>query len=190
MNSKPKNVQNFCNLFSLADFDDKIKHIRPIELVLKIEADTKLLSNIEAIQNQKYLFYYELGKVMAKSYNLFVRPTSSHLDLFLNGHVFRVHIAIAKEAAIYRDLANKAKAVKSVESAEADEIEFRTQVLPAISSCLNSLSKENPSFALCCRLFKRWLSLQLMKHFFNDISLDLLVAYAYLYFEAQYPTPT
>lgn len=141
------------------------------------------------MQNQKYHFHYELGKVMAKSYNLFVRPTPSYLDLFFNGYVFRVIITLSKEAAIHREMVNQAKAVKSVESVEADELEFQAQVLPALSSCLNTLSKENASFALTCRLFKRWLSLSMVKHFFADITLDLLVAYAYQHFDCQYPTP-
>lgn len=173
----------------IEQFDDKIKYIKPIEIILKIEADTKLRGNLEAIQNQKYLFHYELGKVVAKSHNLFVRPTPSYVDIFFEGYVFRVIIAIHKEATIYREMANKMKAVKSVDSAEADQLEFNSQVLPAISSCLNLLSKENPSFALTCRLFKRWLSLQMIGHFFHDITLDLLVAYSYLYYERHYPQP-
>lgn len=166
-----------------------VKYIAPIEILVKVEVDNKLPYSIEAILNKKYLLHNELGKTIAKAHNLIARATPSFVDLFMNGYVFRISIALDKEVAIRRDLANKAKAVKSVDCSEADEIEFRNQVLPALASCLNTFTKENSSLALASRIFKRWLSIQMVRHFFNDITIDLLVVYAYMYYETNYPTP-
>lgn len=189
INSKPWKIKNFCNRFDLESTECNVKYIAPIEILVKVEVDNKLPYSIEAILNKKYLLHNELGKTIAKAHNLIARATPLFVDLFMNGYVFRISIALDKEVAIRRDLANKAKAVKSVDCSEADEIEFRNQVLPALASCLNTFTKENSSLALASRIFKRWLSIQMVRHFFNDITIDLLVVYAYMYYETNYPTP-
>ena len=98
-------------MFDLNDFDF-VKYVKPIEIILKIESDTKLISNLESLKNQKYLFCYELGKMIAKSHNLLVFPTPSYVDIFFNGYIFRVIVAFKKEISIIREMANKLKVVK------------------------------------------------------------------------------
>ena len=182
INSNCKQTKSNCNVFDLDDVDAKITYVKAYKLIIKIDLNSKLIDSIETIKKQRYLLYYELGRKISKTYNLFFKLNDSHLDVFFNGYVFRLILSFNKEIAIYRQMSSRTKLAKIVESFEADEIEFETQVLPSISSCINTFGQTNASFALACRLFKRWLSLQMIKHFFNEITLDLLAVYAYEHF--------
>lgn len=168
-------------------------------MVVKIEiTDPKALqlpSEPTAIANTRYIIHYELGKALVKlqQNDLLVRPTSSYLDVLYGGHVFRIRTTLQREAAILRQLANTAKAVKSVECPAADELEFTASVLPPLSACLRGLAAEHAAFGLTCRLFKRWLSTGTqLGHYFRPITVDLLVAAVFLpgnTFAPGYPVP-
>ncbi|OTF70605.1 nucleolar protein 6-like protein [Euroglyphus maynei] len=95
-----------------------------------------------------------------------------------------------KELSIYRQLSNNnTKRQKLAENnIDADQIEFETQVLPAICGSLNAFQNENFCYDLTCRLFKRWLSRQMIKHFFEEITIDLLVAYLFQHDSHVYPS--
>lgn len=164
------------------DLGERLYYVKPFKLIVKIELDSKLIQSVEAVRKQKYLLYYELGRKITQTYNLVIRLSSSYLDVFFNGYVFRIILAIGKEIAIHRQISSNTKMVQAVDSPVADQIEFETQVLPSISSSLNTVAQDNISFSLACRLFKRWLSLQMIKHFFHEVTLDLLAAYAYQHY--------
>ena len=190
INSRPKNVQNQCNIFDCNAMEDKIKYIRPINLVVRLDAiGQKFSNNLEEFQNQKYLLIHELAKSLGECcQNVFVKLNSSHLDIYIQGFVFRLIIALQKELSIHRQISSNTKRPKFSGNIEADQIEFKTQVLPAICGSLNAFQNENFCYDLTCRLFKRWLSRQMIKHFFEEITIDLLVAYLFQHDSHVYPS--
>ena len=93
-------------------------------------------------------------------------------------------------ANIHRTLNNAlVGATKQNENLMLEQREFDSSVLGPITNCLATMCKNNPSFSLTCRIFKRWLSVQMIGHYFEDITCDLIVAYAFEHFNTSYPQP-
>lgn len=187
-NSKPRNVKYSCNLFSTNIIEDKIKHVKPYNLIVKVELDSKLITDLVTLKAQLYLLYAELSNELRKVHNYAVNYYCDHLDVFVDGHVFRLVLTFNKQLTIYQH-SLKNKTSKDVSKEDVETIEFLTEVLPTIASCLSVYSQENYAFALTCRLFKRWLSMQMIKGFFDDLTIDLLVAYVFFHHSTIYPIP-
>lgn len=154
---------------------------------MKINANENLPHDLEVFTNRKSLYYCKLGAALSDTYSLITRPHVSYLDVYFDGFVFRIVLFVHKELSIYQQLSNH-KSSKMIKNAEMDKIEFDVIVLPAITAAINSLNSDNSSYSLTTRLFKRWISRLMIKHFFEEITLDLLVAYCYKHYEQLYPS--
>ncbi|KAF7494432.1 Nucleolar protein 6 [Sarcoptes scabiei] len=196
-NSKPKIAKNFCNTFDLNFNDDKIKYIRPIKLILKIEPKQKLSVMIfddpKQLRNLKYLFAVDLKRSLSNNHNILSRIDCNHIDCYYEGFVFRLHLILSKEFVINRPTVCQTKSLidedlNCLDSNALDQIEFDILVLPAITSALTTISSDFIAYQLTCRLFKRWLSRQMIKLFFEEITIDLLVAFFFIESDQTYPS--
>lgn len=173
-------VQNHCLAFDLNHPLDslKLKHIHPHRIVVKIDPSqeqNKTITDPLSLQASKYLFHYELARSLAKSFHLLARPSTEYVDVFFSGYVFRLVITLNRELPLLRKSINSED---KVAKAELDQLEFDTQVAPTVYGCIQRWSQEmGHAYSMTTRLVKRWMSLMMIKGFFNDITIDLMVGH-------------
>lgn len=189
INSNKKFLSDYCNIFDEHIIEDRIKYVRPINLVIKIDVSGTLPNDLEVYKNRKSLFYGRLSSALSNTCSLNTKVEPSFLDVYFEGFVFRIVLFAQKELPIYQlPSINGKRSRKMVKNAEMDRFEYEVIVLPAISGAINTLNCDNSSYSLTTRLFKRWISRLMIKHFFEEITLDLLVAYCYKHYEQLYPS--
>jgi len=175
------NSKCFSKLLSTADGkENKLSHIRSIRMIVKVESNVKLQPKSGIIPNQKYIFHCELSKALSKKHNIYSRSEPSSLYVYFNGYVFHLSITMNKEFNILRQLSTALSGPgKQVFESRMEKEEYDCFALSPIINCLATMSKENPGFSMTCRVFKRWLAVQMIGHYFEDVTCDLIVAYVF-----------
>ncbi|CAG2119298.1 unnamed protein product, partial [Medioppia subpectinata] len=181
MNSgKSFNVTNNCNSFDLLVDQRVPKYFKPLKIVIQLEGSGKWPDVLDAFRRVKASFHIELSKKLSKQFGCVCYANTDYVDVFDDGFVFRVIIGSHKEIVLLRQITTSDGLVKRIESPVADNLETVYEVMPKINSALNALSRRHLCFGLTCRLAKRWVSSQMVSYYFEDMAIDLVVAYIFL----------
>jgi hypothetical protein len=81
------------------------------------------------------------------------------LDVLQNGFIFRIIIVCHKELVLLRRIKTSEGLIKTIDSEIADNLEFKTEILPKISSALNAINRKYVCFCIC--FSNKWSSIVL-----------------------------
>jgi U3 small nucleolar RNA-associated protein 22 len=180
MNSGKSESKNNCNIFDITSKQRVPKYFKPLEVIIQLEGSGKWPNDINALQRVKASFYIELSQRLSKQYGLLAYINSDYLDVLQDGFIFRIIIACHKELVLLRQIKTSEGLIKTIDSEIADNLELKTEILPKISSALNAINRKYVCFGISCRLTKRWIASQMIGFYFDDIAIELIMAYIYL----------
>lgn len=169
--------------------EDRIPTWCPVhEVTVQLEASSKWpASDLLAIRMIKSAFHIRLAHSLKKQFSLPSRPSHSHVDVFKDGYVFRLHIVYAREVQLYRELSSTATNSHLASQHEdiANELDTLTNRRPTHYTFISSLSGTHHAYAETTRLAKRWVTSQMLSGYLGNEAVELIVASLFLT-----PSPT
>ena len=182
MNSgKTDNLSSNCNVFDVSVEQKVVKYFKPIQVVIHLEGSGKWPNRLDAFLRVKASFYLEMSQKIGQQFGVTTYASAHYLDVFQSGWIFRIIIGSYKEINLRRQVITSEGLVKHIDNAEADRFESKTEVLPKINSALSALSRTHLCFGMGCRLAKRWIASQMLSPYLDDMAIDLMLAYIFLY---------
>ncbi|XP_060893920.1 nucleolar protein 6 [Labrus mixtus] len=155
-------------------------YITPITVICHMEGSGKWPHDHLAIRHIRAAFHISMGELLKKYHNYTCRPCPTHLDVWKDGLVFRIHVAYHREPQVLRSSVNPEGLLVVRDNEEAQALEMATIHKPLLTSTLHGLQQHNPCFGAVCRLAKRWLGAQLFSEDLTEDTADLLVASLFL----------
>ncbi|XP_017876904.1 nucleolar protein 6 [Ceratina calcarata] len=157
------------------------KYAHPLEVTLQLSTSGKWPDELEALRKTKAAFHIQIAECLRKQYSLVTNANYSYVDVYKDGFVFRLRVAIQKEISCLKQQVSENGVVQYRDNEESTELEIKLFELPKLTSALHGLHTQQPSFGATCCLTKRWLSAQLLDDsHIPDIVVELLVASMYL----------
>lgn len=157
------------------------KYIHPLEVTLQLSTSGKWPDELEALRKTKAAFHIQIAECLRKQYELVTNANFSYVDVYKDGFVFRLRVAVQKEISCLKQQLSEDGVIQYKDNEESVELEIKLFELPKLTSALHGLHTQQPSFGATCCLTKRWLSAQLLDDYhIPDIAVELLVASMYL----------
>ncbi|CAG5059007.1 unnamed protein product [Parnassius apollo] len=129
--------------------------------VLELGHSGKWPGDIEAFRCLKAAFNIQIADRLSKQFSLPTQPYPTHVDVLVDGYVFRLKIAHPKEITLLRrEMENGV--VKYKESEESINLQCETLLLPRLRGALHGLHQKHPAFGPAVCLLKRWICGHLM----------------------------
>lgn len=154
----------------------------PYEVVVHLEASGKWPDDLTAFRAVKAQFILELATKVKNELQIPTKPSMDYVDVFFEGHVFRLLIAVKKEVVLLRDVqtAIGVSTRKLEDVPEADLLNFQFEILPKLSTAIHCINIKYAAFNPTVRLVKRWLSSQYLHYYIDDLVVDLIVAHLFV----------
>ncbi|XP_011868137.1 PREDICTED: nucleolar protein 6 [Vollenhovia emeryi] len=155
-------------------------YVHVLDATLQLSTSGKWPEELEAIKKTKAAFHIQIAECLRTQHEMKVQASSSYVDVYQNGFVFRLRVALQKEIALMKQVKEDG-VIKYRDNVESIELENKLFHLPKLSSALHGLHSQQPSFGPACCLAKRWLSAQLMDDsHIPGVVIELLMASLYL----------
>lgn len=186
------------HLFAGADRDSvrqakQLSRIIPaLDVVLKFETSARWPDDVAAIQSTKVAFCLRIAERLALEKKRHAVVTEGHIDIGVEGFVFRIHIACERERELLQRAATgtKPSGIKNISAyaaatpamssaaarAELDALEVAHVHRPALCNALQTIALRCPAFVPTARLAKRWLAAHMLASQIDEDAVDLLVA--------------
>ncbi|XP_074526984.1 nucleolar protein 6 [Halichoeres trimaculatus] len=155
-------------------------YITPITVICHMEGSGKWPHDRLAIRHIRAAFHIRLGELLNKNHNYTCKPCPTHLDVWKDGLLFRVHVAYHREPQVLRESVTAEGMLVVRDNEEAQALEMSTIHKPVLTSTLHGLQQQHQCFGAVCRLAKRWLGAQLFSEDITEDTADLLVASLFL----------
>ncbi|CAF2982692.1 unnamed protein product [Rotaria sp. Silwood2] len=139
---------------------------------------------LERIKHSKILYYIQLSKLLTEKFHYICRATTDCCYIEKNHYVYRLIISYHKEIyLIESDAGGKKDGLerKIKQTNLSKKLRYNTEYLPKINAAIYGISQQFVHYQLVSRLFKRWLSSQLLLYHFDSINADLLCCYVFLH---------
>ena len=146
---------------------DILRYAEPLSVYLRLEESGQWPNDIEAIEALKAAFYVLLSRELKKHHSTDCLLTKSHLDVFLEGLVFRIRIYLPKEVSA-REQFISIQHGRALQREGAD--------MPAHWAAMRGLQASYNAFGITVRLAKYWVHSQLLSACLSEPVVELLVA--------------
>jgi hypothetical protein len=137
-----------------------------IEVVLQFESSARWPDEVPAIARLKTAFYLRIATVMRTAHGMASVVSEEHLDVFVEGFVFRVRIGYEKELHYLK--------LDGSPSAHAQEMLLSHKPTHAVA--MKGFQFKHPMFGPTVRLAQRWVSSHMFSAHVNEEAVELLVA--------------
>ncbi|CAF3563201.1 unnamed protein product [Adineta steineri] len=146
--------------------------------------------NLERIKHSKILYYIQLAKLLQEKFHLTCRATNDCCYIEKNHYIYRLVISYHKEIYLMESEAGKKDGLQRTikQTNLSKQLRYNTEYLPKLHAAIYGVSQQFVHYQLVSRLFKRWLSSQLLLHQFDSINADILCCYIFLH-SAPYEPP-
>ncbi|RXG60932.1 Nucleolar protein 6, partial [Armadillidium vulgare] len=151
-----------------------------INVQIFLEISGKWPDDLVAIKSIKQEFLQKISELLGKDGITCVVLPSCVLVVW-EGYVFNIQICYRREIYLLKSLDTVVVSETGRHDAEASfSLEKEIEILPKLTSSLNSLQSEYLCFSGSIRLVRRWVSSQLLIPHFPHIVIDIIVAYLFL----------
>eukprot|EP01065_Artemidia_motanka_P036309 TRINITY_DN4421_c0_g1_i1.p1 TRINITY_DN4421_c0_g1~~TRINITY_DN4421_c0_g1_i1.p1 ORF type:complete len:1057 (+),score=384.38 TRINITY_DN4421_c0_g1_i1:68-3238(+) len=148
----------------------RFRGVEPMEVVIEFEATNVWPDHLEAVQNLKQAFYCRIAQRLRRERRLVCLPRKDCVDVLLHGVVFRLYINHSREVLLLSLLGHEARSAL---------LERQLSLVPQHSQMVHAYALRSSSYALACRLLKRWAGAHLLHGFIGDETFELLTAAVY-----------
>ena len=155
--------------------------LKPIELILNVNADSGMWpQKLQPLRTIKLGFYIELYDRLKELNlaNLDVRLNNNFIDVLYENLVFRLKLYVPKELTLLQNSVYQNGKLNRSNLRESILIERELDIVPRITTVLQTLNAKDPNFGLACRLAKRWVAGNYLNSL-NEIAVELIVYYIY-----------
>ncbi|CAF0827834.1 unnamed protein product [Rotaria sordida] len=138
---------------------------------------------VERIKHSKILYYIQLSKLLKENFHYICHPTTDCCYIEKNYYIYRLIISYHKEIYLIESQAGKKDGLERIikQTNLSKNLRYNTEYLPKINAAIYGISQQFVHYQLVSRLFKRWLSSQLLLYHFDPINADLLCCYIFLH---------
>ncbi|XP_078407472.1 nucleolar protein 6 [Cetorhinus maximus] len=154
-------------------------YVPALKVICHMEGSGKWPQNKDAIQHVKAAFHIRLADLLHQQHQLTSQPSTTHVDVYKDGYVFRVQVGYHREPLILKEIQTPDGMLKYRDTEESLQLELETIHLPYLTSTLHGLQQQHSAYSGTCRLAKRWVSAQLLSNHIGEESIDLLAAYLF-----------
>nr|CAB3264395.1 nucleolar protein 6-like [Phallusia mammillata] len=155
-------------------------YVSPIEVICHMEGSGKWPQEAAALRRLKAAFHIAMSDELKQNHpKLICIPAQTHVDVLMDGHVFRICVAYHREVTILQTHTTPDGMVKIRNTPQSLEIAKQTVHLPLLSSSINGLRQNFQSYSGSCRLAKCWINSQLLSTQITSEAVELLVAHLY-----------
>ncbi|XP_038646615.1 nucleolar protein 6 [Scyliorhinus canicula] len=154
-------------------------YVPALKVICHMEGSGKWPQNKDAIQRVKAAFHIRLADLLHQQHQLTSQLSSTHVDVYKDGYVFRVQVGYHREPLILKEIHTPDGMLKYRDTEESLQLELETVHLPYLTSTLHGLQQQHSAYSGTCRLAKRWISAQLLSNDIGEESIDLLAAYLF-----------
>ncbi|XP_002731732.1 nucleolar protein 6, partial [Saccoglossus kowalevskii] len=151
-----------------------------LKVICTMERSGKWPDDLLAIQRIKAAFHIRLSQMLHKEYKVVTAATDKFVDAFVDGFVFRIHVAYPREVVLLKQETTPQGLLQLRDTTQSLELEKETISLPKLTSALHSIHQSNPTFSGTVRLAKRWVSSHLLYSYLKEEAIELLVAHLFL----------
>ena len=157
-------------------------NVKPVEVLLQLEVNNIYSDEIEIVRAKKIQIITQLCQLVQSQMGLRCKASSTFIDVFFEGLVFRLIVYMKREVSLLRQVKSSLSVYKEslCSNREAEELHVRNEILPKLTASLNAISSIHSSFSVTCRLVKRWLSSHCLLHFFSPQAIELIVAQLFI----------
>lgn len=173
--------------------------VEPLEVLLELEPSSKWPDNPTAVDRAATAFLLRIKGGLERFHHTPCVASRAHLDVFRDGYLFRLRLAVPRKLRQLREIAAQAvppafardagtvaadrlglgmtpaAATRELATATADMVQR-----PLLASALAGFHRGRPAFGPCCRLAKRWVASHLFSPHLNDTLVELLCASLWL----------
>ncbi|CAF3742018.1 unnamed protein product [Rotaria magnacalcarata] len=138
---------------------------------------------LERIKHSKILYYIQLSKLLKEKFHYTSRATADCCYVEKNNYVYRLMVTYHKEIYLIESESGKKNELerKIKKTNQSKQLRYNTEYLPKINAAIYGVSQQFAQYQLVARLFKRWLSAQLLLYHFDPLNADLLCCYVFLH---------
>ena len=170
-----------------------------MDVVLKFESSARWPDDLAALRATKVAFCLRIAERLAAEHKRHAVVTDDHLDVAVDGFIFRVHLAVERERTLLGRIADAAPppatataspasgddekaaaAAKAAAKAELVELEVAHTHRPALCGALQTVALRCPAYSHAVRLAKQWLSAHMLASQIDEAAVDLLVAHGFV----------
>ena len=170
------------NKIQLEHSRKKLNFIKPIELILNVNSDSSMwpqkLQPLRSIKLGFYIELYDQLKALKRS-NLDVRLHNDFIDVLYENFVFRLKLYVPKELTLLQNSVYQNGKLNRTNLRESILIERELDIIPKITTVLQTLNSSDPNYGLACRLAKKWVAANYLSSYLNEIAVELIVFYVY-----------
>lgn len=109
-------------------------------MLIQFEGSGKWPQDVEALRRLKTAFYIKLGKLLQRQYSHTTVINPDHIDVLINGYVFRIVIANHREISAMKAF-NVNGMIKFENTDQSKTLEMKIVTLPKITSVLHRYIK-------------------------------------------------
>ena len=157
----------------------------PLDVVLTLNYSSKWPNDLLALSRAKTAFLIKIHSLLRDEFKIPSTVTAFHVDVFVQGFVFRLHIAQERESAMIHELFRAEKPLPPLlaqSGMSAREHELVHVIRPRHAALIQAIASRYPIFPSVVHLFRRWLA----AHFFDSSSVsveaaELLVASVFVF---------
>lgn len=141
--------------------------LEPREVIFELEKSSKWPSDRLALQNTKIGFYVQMAEELMEQ-GLRCQVSRNFVDVFTQGHVFRMSIACERERSLEKD------------NSKLCELQKQQIYRSQHTTLIHSLQMKYPTFGPTVRLARQWLSDKFLSNHLRLEAVELIVASIFL----------
>lgn len=150
-------------------------------MIASLEVGGKWPNDLEALKKARTMYYLDLSQALHSQLNIHSKPSAEYLDAFHEGLVFRIYLESSKEINLLKYKVDELGKQVIVESDEIERLQLFSQIMPLVTTSLNTINGKYLAYNCSVRMAKRWLACHLLSDHLNDIVIDLIAAYVFIH---------
>ncbi|XP_070213271.1 nucleolar protein 6-like isoform X2 [Littorina saxatilis] len=147
-------------------------------VICSLEGSGHWPEDIDRIRDLKTLYLVDLGDKLS-DLGLKVNVQETHVDVLKDGYVFRLKLGVSREVGVLRMVRSPEGMLKMEDTPESLAVEAEITMLPEMTTTLQGVQQNHPSFCATVRLAKRWLSAQLLLGHIPDLVVERSVVHLF-----------
>ncbi|XP_076443983.1 nucleolar protein 6-like [Babylonia areolata] len=161
--------------------EDLLKGHNPLPLytpamtvICSLEGSGHWPEDVDRIRDLKTLYLMDLAEKLQQK-GLKVAVSSAHLDVLQSGFVFRLKLGVKREVAVLRMVHTPEGMLRMEDTPQALAIDAEISGLPEMTTLLQGVQQDHPSFCVTVRLVKRWVSAQMLLGHVPELMVERMV---------------
>ncbi|KAL8581118.1 hypothetical protein ACOMHN_033566 [Nucella lapillus] len=153
-------------------------YVPAMTVVCFLEGSGHWPEDLEMIRDLKTLYLIDLSEKLRQLGHK-VAVSSAHLDVMQSGFVFRLKLGVKREVAVLRMVRSPEGMLKVEDTPQALAVDAEINMLPEMTTLMQGVQQDHPSFCVTVRVVKRWMSAHMLLGHLPELMVERMVMYLY-----------